>query len=100
MIALGLFSRIRSTLITSMTTNLKLTKKGNNTMEPNYLILLEYSTVQVVIIKLTEEEKSHIDNYEDFEDYMRTELEDKYEFRTSDVCFMTTENLDERTYNI
>ena len=69
-------------------------------MEPNYLILLEYSTVQVVIIKLTEEEKSHIDNYEDFEDYMRTELEDKYEFRTSDVCFMTTENLDERTYNI
>ena len=69
-------------------------------MEPNYLIMLEYSTAQVVIIKLTEEEKSHIDNYEDFEDFMRTELEDKYEFRTSDVCFMTAENLDERTYNI
>ena len=69
-------------------------------MEPNYLILLEYSTTQVVIIKLTEEEKSHIDNYEDFEDFMRTELENKYEFRTSDVCFMTTESLEERTYNI
>lgn len=69
-------------------------------MEPNYLILLEYSTAQIVIIKLTEEEKSHIDNYEDFEEFMWTELEDKYEFRTSDVCFMTTEDLDERTYNI
>jgi hypothetical protein len=69
-------------------------------MEPNYLILLEYSTAQIVIIKLTEEEKSHIDNYEDFEEFMRTELEDKYEFRTNDVCFMTTEDLDERTYNI
>ena len=69
-------------------------------MEPNYLILLEYSTAQIVIIKLTEEEKSHIDNYEEFEDFMRAELEDKYEFRTSDVCFMTAEDLDERTYNI
>lgn len=83
-----------------MTMNLKQIKKGDKAMEPNYLILLEYSTAQIVIIKLTEEEKSHIDNYDDFEDFMRTELENKYEFRTSDVCFMTTENLDERTYNL
>lgn len=69
-------------------------------MEPNYLILLDYCTGQIIKIKLTEEEKSHIDNYDDFEDFMRTELEEKYEFRISDVCFMTAEELDERTYNI
>ena len=69
-------------------------------MEPNYLIMLDYCTGQIIKIKLTEEEKSKSETYGDFEDFMRTELEDKYEFRTSDVCFMTAEELDERTYNI
>lgn len=69
-------------------------------MESNYLILLDFCTGQIVKIKLTEEEKSHIDNYSDFEEFMRTELEEKYEFRTKDVCWMTAEDLDERTYNI
>ena len=100
MIALGLFSRIRSTLITSMTINPKLIKKGDNTMEPNYLIMLDYCTGQIIKIKLTEEEKSKSETYEDFEDFMRTELEDKYEFRTKDVCWMTAENLEERIYNL
>lgn len=69
-------------------------------MEPNYLILLEYCSGQIIIIKLTDEEKTKMENHEDFEDFMRTELEDKYGFKTSDVCWMTTEDLDERTYNI
>lgn len=69
-------------------------------MEPNYLILLDYCTEQIIKIKLTEEEKSKSETYEDFEDFMRTELEDKYGFRTSDVCWMTTEELNQRTYNI
>ena len=69
-------------------------------MEPNYLILLDYCTGQIIKIKLTEEEKSKSETYEDFEDFMRTELQEKYEFRTKDVCWMTAEDLDERTYNI
>ena len=69
-------------------------------MEPNYLIMLDYCTGQIIKIKLTEEEISKSETYEDFEDFMRTELEDKYEFRTKDVCWMTAENLEERTYNL
>ena len=69
-------------------------------MEPNYLIMLDYWTGQIINIKLTEEEKSKSETYKDFEDFMRTELQDKYQFRTKDVCWMTTETLDERTYNI
>lgn len=69
-------------------------------MEANYLVLLDFYTGQIVKIKLTEEEKSKSETYEDFEDFMRTELQEKYEFRTKDVCWMTCETLDERTYNI
>ena len=69
-------------------------------MEPNYLILLDYNTGQIVKIKLTENEKSKSESYEDFEDFMREELEDRYQFRTKDVYWMTVEDLSERTYNI
>lgn len=69
-------------------------------MEPNYLILLDYNTGQIVKIKLTENEKSKSESYEDFEDFMREELEDRYQFRTKDVCWLTVEDLSERTYNI
>ena len=69
-------------------------------MDPNYLILLDYNTGQIVKIKLTENEKSKSESYEDFEDYMREELEDRYQFRTKDVFWMTVEDLSERTYNI
>ena len=69
-------------------------------MEPNYLIMLDYCTGQIIKIKLTEEEKSKSEIYSDFEEFLRSELEEKYEFRAKDVCWMTTEDLDERTYNI
>lgn len=69
-------------------------------MEPNYLILLNFCVGVVVKIKLTEEEKRKSEEYEDFEDFMRKELEDKYQFNTSDVCWMTLETLSERTINI
>ena len=69
-------------------------------MEPNYLILLDYCTGQIIKIKLTDEEKSHINNYKNFEKFMRAELESKYNFKTFNVYWMTTENLDERLYNI
>lgn len=69
-------------------------------MEPNFLILLNFCVGEVVKIKLTEEEKRKSEEYEDFEDFMRKELEDKYQFNTSDVCWMTLETLSERTINI
>ena len=69
-------------------------------MEPNYLILLNFCVGEVVKIKLTEEEKRKSEEYEDFEDFMRKELEDKYQFNTSDVCWMTLETLSERTCNM
>ncbi len=69
-------------------------------MEANYLVLLDFCTRQIVKNKLTEEEKSKSETYEDFEDFMRTKLQEKYEFRTKDVCWMTCENLEGRSYNI
>lgn len=69
-------------------------------MEPNYLILLDYNIGQIVKIKLTENEKSKSEDYEDFEDFMREELEDRYQFRTRDVCWMTCESVEELSYNI
>ena len=69
-------------------------------MEPNYLILLNFCVGEVVKIKLTEEEKRKSEEYEDFEDFMRKELEDKYQFNTSDVCWMTLESYSERTCNM
>lgn len=69
-------------------------------MEPNYLIILNYVTSQLIKIKLTDEEKQMSESYENFEDFMREELEDRYQFRTKDVCWMTVEDLSERTYNI
>lgn len=44
-------------------------------MEPNFLILLNFCVGEVVKIKLTEEEKRKSEEYEDFEDFMRKELE-------------------------
>lgn len=69
-------------------------------MEPNYLILLNFCVGEVVKIRLTEEEKRKSEEYEDFEDFMRKELEDKYQFNTSDVCWITLESYSERTCNI
>ena len=61
------FLRIHTILITNKTTNPKPIRKGDNTMELNYLIMLDYCTGQIIKIKLTEEEKSKSETYEDFE---------------------------------
>lgn len=69
-------------------------------MEPNYLILLNYCYGEIVKIRLTEEEKHESESYNDFEDFIREKLEDKYEFNLSDCTWMTLESLSERNYNI
>lgn len=69
-------------------------------MEPNYLILLNFCVGEIVKIKLTNEEKRKSEEYEDFEAFMRNELEDKYHFNLSDCCWMTLESYSERTCNM
>lgn len=65
----------------------------------NYLILLNYTSGQVVKVRLTDEEKELSKQYEDFEEFMQCELEKKYSFRTRDVSWMTCDVLDTISYN-
>lgn len=68
-------------------------------MEPNFLILLNFCVGEIVMIKLTEEEKRQSEEYEDFEEFIREYIEEKYEIRLKDCTWMTLETLSERTYN-
>ena len=68
-------------------------------MEPHYIIIMDFSTGNLVKIKLTEQELRASEKYEDFTDFLST-LEDKYDFRVKDSLYMTVEILTERSYNI
>ena len=61
-------------------------------MEPKYVIILDFCTGALNIIKLTQEELQESENYDDFESFLST-LEDKYGFRLSNSQWMTTETL-------
>lgn len=61
-------------------------------MEPNYVILLDFTTGALNIIRLTPEEIEKSNDYTTFEDYLAT-IEDKYGFKVSESQWMTTENL-------
>ena len=52
-------------------------------MEANYIILLDFSTAELIKIKLTDEEIESSYLYDSFEDYLYT-LEEKYQFRVQD----------------
>ena len=69
-------------------------------MEPNYLIILNYVTSQLIKIKLTDKEKQMTEKFDDFEAFMESELEKKYGFRTKDVHWLVVEDLEEISYNI
>ena len=69
-------------------------------MEPNYLIILNYVTSQLIKIKLTDEEKQMSEKFDDFEAFIETKLEKKYGFRTKDVHWLVAEDLEEILYNI
>lgn len=49
-------------------------------MEPQYVLILDFCTGVLNIIKLTAEELRESENYEDFEDFLST-IEEKYGFR-------------------
>ena len=62
-----------------------------------YIILLDYTDDEVIKIRLSEQETILGNEAEDFEEFLRT-LEDKYDFRLDNCCWMSTTNLKERSY--
>lgn len=68
-------------------------------MEPRYIILMDFSTGELIKIKLTEAELKASGEFETFEEFLDT-FEDKYDFRVKDYLFMTCQILSERNYNI
>ena len=68
-------------------------------MEPRYIILMDFSTGELIKIKLTEAELKGSGEFETFEEFLDTH-EDKYDFRVKDCLFMTCQILSERNYNI
>ena len=77
-----------------------MTKDASNTllyMKANYLVLLDYSVGELIKIRLTEEEKIESESYEDFEEFIYT-LEEKYNFKLFNCCWMSCEVLSERSY--
>ena len=61
-------------------------------MEPRYVLLLDYNSGNLTIIRLTDDELKTSERYDDFEDFLAT-LEDRYQFRLKDCNWMTTESL-------
>lgn len=68
-------------------------------MEPRYIILMDFSTGELIKIKLSDQELKDSEEYEDFSDFLST-LEDKYDFRLRDCLYMTCHTLSERNYNL
>ena len=66
-------------------------------METEYVILPEFSTGEIIKIKLSERQKKESEQYDDFEEYLAT-LEKEYEFRLDDCQWMVTETYLERKY--
>ena len=66
-------------------------------METEYVILPEFSTGEIIKIKLSERQKKESEHYDDFEEYLAT-LEKEYEFRLDDCQWMVTETYLERKY--
>lgn len=66
-------------------------------MEPNYVLVLDFCTGCLNIIKLTDEELQESEKYDNFESFLST-IEEKYGFRLSDCSWMTTERLEIHQY--
>lgn len=68
-------------------------------MEPRYVILMDFSTGELIKIRLTDEQIEASEEYDDFEEFLST-LEEDYDFRLKDCLYMTCCNLSERSYNL
>lgn len=60
---------------------------------------MDFSTGELVKIRLSDQELKESEKYDDFGDFLST-LETKYDFRLRDCLYMTCHNLSERNYNI
>ena len=67
-------------------------------MEPNYVILMDFSTGELIKIKLTEDELKASEEFESFDEFLAT-IEGKYEFQLKDCLYMTVHTYYERAYN-
>ena len=68
-------------------------------MENTYLILLDYCVGEVIKVKLSESEKRQLDQTENHEEFLYS-IEDKYQFKVSQVSWMLCDNLCERIYGM
>lgn len=66
-------------------------------METNYIIILDYSTAEVIEIKLTDEQKRKLDSLDDLESFLKT-LEKEYGFRMKDCYWMSCDTLTTRKF--
>ena len=62
-----------------------------------YVVLLDYTDGEIIKIRLSEQETILADEAEDYEEFLQT-LEEKYDFRLDNCCWMSTTNLKERSY--
>lgn len=60
---------------------------------------MDFSTGELIKIKLSDRELKESEEYDDFGDFLST-LEAKYDFRLKDCLYMTCHTLSERNYNI
>ena len=63
------------------------------------MILLNFSTGELIKVKLTEDELRTSEEFEDFSDFLST-IEDKYDFKVKDCLYMTVNVLSERSCNL
>ena len=62
-----------------------------------YVVLLDYTDGEVIKIRLSEQETILGNEAEDFEEFLQT-LEEKYDFRLDNCCWMSATNIKERSY--
>ena len=68
-------------------------------MEPRYIIIMDFSTGELIKIRLKDEQLTASEEYEDFGEFLST-LEEEYDFRLKDCLYMTCHTLSERNYNL
>lgn len=59
---------------------------------------MDFSTAELIKIKLTDDELRASEEYESFDEFLST-IEDKYAFKVKDCLFMTCHTFIEREYN-
>lgn len=60
---------------------------------------MDFSTGELIKIKLTDEQLKSSGEYEDFGEFLSA-LEEEYDFRLKDCLYMTCHTLSERNYNL